>query len=190
MISKWGFDSSSGINEFKQKFDNEQFTDSSVFITLLVPIKIACCKEENKIVWQNPRIYSTRFCRPIKFHFTQELNAIIEAENANIQKQIELWPSFFDLDGFKIQVNHKLVLTMIDGKVCNALTETVSTQRCYLCGFSSKDFTNLDLVYNAKVNSANLEFGPSVLHRWIRFFEFFDFTTSGYCILLHLINYL
>lgn len=53
-------------------------------------------------------------------HFIQESNVVIEAENANIQKQInKLCPSFFNLNEFKIQVNHKLILIMINSKIRN-----------------------------------------------------------------------
>ncbi|CAH0561762.1 unnamed protein product [Brassicogethes aeneus] len=39
-----------------------------------------------------------------------------------------------------LHINHTLVPTMVDGKVCNAATDTTSTMRCYICGVTSKDF--------------------------------------------------
>ncbi|KAJ8877159.1 hypothetical protein PR048_021612 [Dryococelus australis] len=32
------------------------------------------------------------------------------------------------------KIKHTIVLTMIDGKVCHAATDTASTMRCYICG--------------------------------------------------------
>lgn len=61
---------------------------------------------------------------------------------------------------------------MVDGKVCNAVTETSSAQRCYICNLTSKDFNNLDKVLSMQViDPSRLQFGLSVLHAWIRFFE-------------------
>lgn len=60
---------------------------------------------------------------------------------------------------------------MIDGKVCNALASNSSTQRCYLCQPTSKDFNKIDLILRKPVNEKHLEFGLSSLHAWIRCFE-------------------
>lgn len=60
---------------------------------------------------------------------------------------------------------------MIDGKVCNALTDTASSQRCYICQASSKQFNDTDEILNSNINEANLSFGISSLHAWIRLFE-------------------
>ncbi|KAK5648375.1 hypothetical protein RI129_003267 [Pyrocoelia pectoralis] len=60
---------------------------------------------------------------------------------------------------------------MVDGKVCNALTSTRSTQKCFICGATSKDFNRIDEMINRAITTENLEFGLSVLHGWIRMFE-------------------
>jgi hypothetical protein len=61
---------------------------------------------------------------------------------------------------------------MVDGKICNSLTETTSTMRCFLCNLTSKDFNNIKKCKAAKiVCESALEFGMSTLHAWIRFFE-------------------
>lgn len=91
MISKWGFDGFSGNNEYKQKFELDDCSDSSVFMSSLVPIQLVCNdpKEKDLIIWQNPRTSSTRFSRPIKFQFIKESNDVIISEKTNIQKQID-----------------------------------------------------------------------------------------------------
>lgn len=58
---------------------------------------------------------------------------------------------------------------MIDGKVCNAATHTKSTMRCYICGATSLQFNDLEKERPCK--KENLEFGLSLLHARIRFFE-------------------
>lgn len=59
---------------------------------------------------------------------------------------------------------------MVDGKVCNAATNTSSTLRCYICNKTSKDFNDLSTT-NAE-NPETFKFGLSILHARIRFFEF------------------
>ncbi|XP_071580928.1 uncharacterized protein [Temnothorax nylanderi] len=64
-----------------------------------------------------------------------------------------------------------MLFTITDGKVCNAVTSTPSTLRCYLCGATSKDFNNIDKILTRDVEETNLCFGMSTLHAWIRLFE-------------------
>ena len=60
---------------------------------------------------------------------------------------------------------------MLDGKVCNAITGTESTQRCYLCDSISEDFNRIDEILLLEVFDENLKYGLSTLHVWIRYFE-------------------
>jgi hypothetical protein len=61
---------------------------------------------------------------------------------------------------------------MIDGKVCNSLSNTASTQRCYLCKATSKEFNNLDSMVEREVIERHLQLGISSLHAWIRCFGY------------------
>lgn len=38
LVSKWGFDGTSGQSQYKQKFSNTDSTDSNIFLSSLVPI--------------------------------------------------------------------------------------------------------------------------------------------------------
>jgi len=60
-----------------------------------------------------------------------------------------------------------MLLTMVDGKVCNSITET-SSQTCYICGATPK---TMNYMRNKKLIVENYKFGLSTLHAWIRFFE-------------------
>ncbi|KAF2889055.1 hypothetical protein ILUMI_17118, partial [Ignelater luminosus] len=40
LLYKWGFDRSSGLNPYKEKFDESDATDSSVFLSSLVPLRL------------------------------------------------------------------------------------------------------------------------------------------------------
>lgn len=87
------------------------------------------------------------------------------------EQETKLVPFETVIDGKEISVSYKLALTMIDGKVCNAITETASTQRCYFCQLTSKYFNNIDAILQKEINQDNLQFGLSTLHMWIRLFE-------------------
>ena len=58
---------------------------------------------------------------------------------------------------------------MVDQKVLNALTETKSSMRCYICGATPKDFNDLDKL--SAPNEDSYDYGLSPLHKWIRCFE-------------------
>ncbi len=60
---------------------------------------------------------------------------------------------------------HKLILTMVDGKVCQALTNTASST-CYLCQPVTKPFgmNNLTVIKEKVTSTEHLEFGISPLH--------------------------
>lgn len=60
---------------------------------------------------------------------------------------------------------------MVDGKVCNALSNYSSTQTCYICGARTTEMNNASSISKKKVNDKMLEFGLSPLHSWIRFME-------------------
>lgn len=169
LISKWGFDGSSGHSSYKQAFYGSGASDAAVFITCFVPLRLI---SGSKIIWQNPRPSSTRYCRPLKIEFIKESTAVSVEEKKRIDDQIkDLQPNIVQLDGHNIKVKHSLIFAMIDGKVCNAVTNTTSTQKCYICGATIKEFNDIAKVLTRPIKTENLEFGISVLHGWIRFFE-------------------
>lgn len=94
----------------------------------------------------------------------------VAVERIKLQAQ-NLNPFSIIIDDKKINVNFKLALTMVDGKVCNSLSDTSSAQRCFICNCTSKDFNNIEFVLLKEINEEHLEFGISSLHAWIRFFE-------------------
>ncbi|EFN86399.1 hypothetical protein EAI_00149, partial [Harpegnathos saltator] len=61
-----------------------------------------------------------------------------------IESQIQtLTNSLIVMDEKEILVKHKLLFTMIDGKICNAISSNTCTQECYLCGATAKDFNKI-----------------------------------------------
>lgn len=94
-------------------------------------------------------------------------------EKAYLDNQIQsLIPTKIFSQTGVYNIFHIMIFSMIDGKVCNAITDTHSTQKCYLCRLTSKSFNNMDLVVlQTNVDETAIKFGLSTLHAWIRFFE-------------------
>lgn len=122
---KWGFDGSSGFSEYKQTTLGGS-SDSSLFVTSMVPICLAN-EVDNHVIWQNPACSSTRYCRPIRLQYGKETTELSLNEEMYISQQIsQLTPYIHDKGAVKFSMN----FTMIDGKVCNAVTETSSMIFC------------------------------------------------------------
>lgn len=60
---------------------------------------------------------------------------------------------------------------MIDGKICNFLTNTSYTQKCFICGATPKNMNNLEEILKMPLNTSHLQFGISPLHCYIRCLE-------------------
>lgn len=167
LVSKWGCDGSSGHSTYKQKFYDANATDEFLFVFSFVPLRLL---KGDIVVWQNPRPSSTIYCRPLKFIFAKETKELTIKETNDMVEEIKgLLPTSCNLNDVKISVQHEMLLTMTDGKICNALTDTTSAQRCYICGATPK--TMNDESKEFPHNPDKLGFGLSTLHAWIRTFE-------------------
>lgn len=187
LYSKWGMDGASGQQTFKQKWSeqnpivcNENSDkevpsgvdvplDESVFIISFVPLEIS---SKNDILWKNERPSSVRYCRPIKFQFIKETSVNTRKEyNLYMKKISELVPTTVTIGENTYNVSYDMKCTMIDGKVCNVLTDQKSSTSCNICGASPNQMNNLELIKNMKCKEENYKFGLSTLHCWIRFME-------------------
>ncbi|XP_075979633.1 uncharacterized protein LOC142978911 [Anticarsia gemmatalis] len=164
LICKWGCDGSQQVR-YKQKFENEMDSDANIFQSSMVPLQLVYGKNKN-VLWQNPTPSSPRYCRPIRIRFLQESADITNQEIQYMNSKINALECT-ETQGAKI--SHTMLFTMVDGKVCNAATHTTSTMKCYICGATSKEFNNL--TKRREVRAESLQFGLSILHARIRFFE-------------------
>ncbi|XP_036148284.1 uncharacterized protein LOC118647442 [Monomorium pharaonis] len=170
LIVKWGFDGSSGQSQYKQNASSGlKSSDHNLFATWLVPLQLRYTFPNGNmaILWSNPR--SVRYSRPLRFQFLKETATVIRTEEEYVTSQItKLLPLKLE-QPFEIMVNFKMVLTMADGKVWNALKDT-SSMMCYICKATSKNLKQLDLS-NRCIDESALSFGISPLHCLIRYFE-------------------
>lgn len=173
LYSKWGCDGSSGQSEYKQVLleESADISDANLFIVSLVPLKLVD-EENNSVVWQNPTCSSVRYCRPILIEFAKETiektNSVVNHMKTQISQLIPT--SLKDNDDY-VQVKHNLLLTMIDGKVAQVLTQTSSPACCSVCGATPKQMNDLTKVRTRELNEDSLQYGLSTLHAWIRFME-------------------
>lgn len=176
---KWGMDGASNQQNFKQKWstnndsDNTNFTsDSSVFVICYVPLILIDSQDNNRILWKNNRSSSIRFCRPLEFKFIKETSSNILENYYFYKDEINnLQPTMENKYNKSFKVTHNLYCTMIDGKVCNVLTQQKSTASCNICGVSPKHINDLKYVKELKIKEEHYKFGLSTLHCWIRFME-------------------
>ena len=172
LISKWCCSESTGHSQYKQKASSENLSDSDLFLSSVVPLQLYLEKDSNIILWQNPRTSLPRFCRPIRFQFKKETFEVANTEVQYIESQIlMLLPTEVTVLGCRVNVRHEFLLTMIDGKICNALTSTSSAQRCYIYRATLKEMNDLVTTKEKQVNFKSFSFGLSTLHVWIQFFQ-------------------
>ena len=108
----------------------------------------------------------------MKLEYCKETANVSRAENEYWQSQIQTLESHnISLRGLRVTITFEMYLTMVDGKVISALTETASSQRCVLCGVTPKDMNDLQLVRQLSPRNEHFQFGLSTLHAWIRLFE-------------------
>ena len=88
-------------------------------------------------IWKNPRPGSSRLCRIMRFRYVKETMETIAYEVKLIKEEIKkLKPTTikFGQSRTRCEVTHKMIMSMVDGKVCQALTETPSSQSCHIWG--------------------------------------------------------
>jgi hypothetical protein len=130
-----------------------------------VPLEISCTIDDEKcIIWKSPRSPSTRFCRLIIFLFKKETAENTREKVNNVETQIDtLNTTALIYNDGNLKFEHKLIFSMVDGKVNLFLYKTLklfifrnnkimylinapigmqfkitftSTQKCYICGCS------------------------------------------------------
>ena len=167
MICKWGCDGSQQA-QYKQQFESDTGSDEHIFLSSFVPLRITY--GSNNILWQNPTPSSSNYCRPIRIRFVKETADITNDEIQYIEGAAKnLTSTLVTLGSREYNIKYNMLLTMVDGKVCNAATGTKSTMRCYICDATSKDFNNISV--SRPVKKESLRFGLSILHARIRLFE-------------------
>ncbi|XP_071580794.1 uncharacterized protein [Temnothorax nylanderi] len=171
---KYGCDGASDQSRYNQIFTTKGKSDAGVFMASIVPLRLQTFCELPLMIWKNPNPGSTSLCRPIMYEQVPETNVRTRIEIQSLQEKIsKLVPTEVKLPNsdFKITVTHDLSLTMIDGKVCQAISETSSAATCYICSAKPSEMNDLAKVTQKPEKTEYFEFGLSTLHAWIRLME-------------------
>ena len=178
---KGGFDGASSQSVYKQKYTDTnigeaQVNEQSLFQTAVVPLKLTIM---NKNVWLNKKPSSTHYCRPLHLQYQKETEELIRNKYELLKAKINRLVKFevkLEVEEGKpdttITFKFKLDLTMFDGKVVNALTNTLSSQSCNVCGAKPSELNNPALIRSKPINEKALSLGLSTLHCWLRCFEY------------------
>lgn len=139
----------------------------------LVPLRLEYGNNTlTSVIWENPRPCSPKNCLPIMFEYAKESKDKILSEFRNIKNEIKkLKPSKIKINDTTYYVEHQLMCTMVDGKVCQHLTETSSAANCIVCGAKPSEMNNLSQILHREEKIESFSFGLQVLHLWIRLME-------------------
>jgi len=203
-IYKAGCDGTNGVPVFQQKPTEDKTkkisTTQEMYVVGMVPLKLFIV-ETGETLWINQRPDSTLMTRILEFSYekeTEEKNrttvkmlkelnstllpttlSTLEERNGGDTSLEDLEDLVGDLaisDCNTITCQHKLFITMVDGKVkLHCSEKTSSTRDCAICGagpkqmnLSAKEVTEIA----ADVDEETLAMGISNMHSWIKAMEF------------------
>ena len=114
-----------------------KFDDANIFFTSLLPLQLISIDKitnAKTVVWKNSRPSAPGFCTIRRIPFLHENTDATATEIDNIKEQVDKLVLYEKIvDGKEISVFYQRTLTVLDSKVCNTITGTECTQRCYLC---------------------------------------------------------
>jgi hypothetical protein len=89
LTSKWGCDGSTRHSEYMQR-SLEDVSDRDIFVTSVFPLQLYSTKSSGDkiILWQNPRPFSVRYCRPIRMQFKKERAEFAKEEISVVEGSI------------------------------------------------------------------------------------------------------
>ena len=170
LTCKWGFDGATAQSSYKQTGTPSPTEDNQVLFTSLVPLQLTA---GNDLIWHSRTTSSSRFTRPMKLEYCRETARKSREEAAYWREQISQFKQYqLQMGGLTVSVTFRLLLTMIDGKVQAAITETSPTAVCTVCRAKPSQFNHLQQVRLMSVSKSALMLGLSNMHAWIRFLEF------------------
>lgn len=169
LVIKYGCDGTSNQSRYHQKFNIIDSSDESLFTISMVPICLVT-SDNLTMIWKNPHPSSPKRCIPIALLFDKETNELTNKEMNCVKEQIErLQPTKINSVMGNYLIKSEMNLTMVDGKVCQALTNTPSAATCYICGATPKEMNDLEKVKKKVNNISTYQFGLSTLHAVMNF---------------------
>lgn len=163
-------DTSNESEKITNAIETTTISDASVFFISFVPLQL---KADNCIIWNNETLNSVFFCRPVKFLFTKENDALVQKEYTYYTEQLQKVKTYIlNIEDMSFEIQFDLQCTMIDGKICNTITGQKASSRCNICGVGPKYINNLNYVKTLPCKTDCYKLGLSTLHAWIRSMEY------------------
>lgn len=123
-------------------------SDKTVFSINFVPLQL---KADDNLIWVNKTPSSIRYCRPIRFKFAKEEKYFVKNQYKYYSDLLEKVKTYeFKIDEFNFTVSFDMQCTMIDGKICNYLTDQDSTRSCNICRVNPGKINDLKYVRSLK----------------------------------------
>lgn len=102
------------------------------------------------------------------FQFIKESETIVKEEVTRMNEEIAaLRPTEYE----SYIVEHQLLMTMVDAKICTYLSEAKSNAACYICLAKPTEMNDLKQVVKKETSTDMLDFGLSSLHARINLME-------------------
>ncbi len=175
-IFSWGFDGSTSQSQYNQRctgFPNA--ADSSLFVTVINPLRLHEKGDVSNIIWNNPAPLSMRYIRPLRMERVKETKEHVLQVKMEVETEIsEIQPFTFQLkNGSIVTVSIEMHLTLIDGKIFSIITGTGSFQLCPICKCTPIQMNVYDNLINGtfEPHREYLKFGINTLHSWLRVFD-------------------
>lgn len=91
LICAYGFDSSGGLKNPHQKFNEADNVTLKSELSLFATTFTVCglMNKNKKVLWLNPTPQSTRFCRPLRLAIEKETDVTIAAEKNRLDYEVE-----------------------------------------------------------------------------------------------------
>ena len=173
---KIGFDGSTGNSIYNQGFslDNRDATEASLLSTCLVPLQYRTTTGE--VLFTNPVPQASTFCQPVRLEYRKETPEASKEIDAWIDEEVakmDLEPIKVQVGTKSIQFRHQVRKTMLDVKAKNAVTDTSSALRCFVCNATSAHFNDINNISTKfPTKEETLAFGGICdLHAWLRGFD-------------------
>lgn len=172
LLWKCGLDGSGCHSVYDIRYDESLYdgiSEQNIFSAFLCPLRLTV-KHSKTLLWNNPVPSSPIYCRPLRVIFKKESATLITSEWDSLKTEINNLVTT-NIDNYEI--HHKIILTMVDGKICQALTHTPSAATCYMCHPPTNPscMNNLDTIITKGINRETLSYGIAPLHLLINTME-------------------
>ena len=95
--------------------------------------QIVLVDQPTTIVYRNRLPNSPHSCRPIRLAYEKETQEKIRTEASRLQQEVASLEPFVLSEDPPVKVSFKALMTMIDGKVLQQVTNTPASSSCPIC---------------------------------------------------------